>query len=234
MTTTPRELCPPDHAHDANSTCYTAHRCACFECRDAARQRELRRRKDIAFGRYNRRVDAEPVRAYVRSLIAAGVTLRTIQRGTGTSLTTLMYGPGPQKRIDADRAAAILAYRPSLRDVASTTVIDARGTRRRLQGLVALGWTFADIARASGMASAVLSGLARASRCRAGTATQIAEVFEAMSMTLPGSRSRIERRDRTRARGIAAREGWVPPLAWDDIDDDDQPAIETMNAAVAA
>ncbi|WP_156759529.1 hypothetical protein [Microbacterium karelineae] len=230
----PRGICPPDHAHGATSTCYLGHRCGCDECREACRARELARRTAIAFGRYERRVPVEPVRERVRHLIAAGVQLRTIERGTGTSLTTVMYGPGPQKTIAAATARRVLEYLPSLDDYADRSTIDARGARRRVQALVALGWTLSAVAKRAGLSGPGVSDLTRAGHCWAGTARAIRDVYEEMSMSLPPAETRIQRRDVSIAKSMARREGWVPPLAWDDIDVDPRPAEARQVEAAAA
>jgi hypothetical protein len=44
-------------------------------------------------------------------------------------------------------------------------------------------------------------------------------VYERLSMTLPPETTTAEKCDATRSRGIARRNGWLPPLAWNNIDD---------------
>lgn len=90
----------------------------------------------------------------------------------------------------------------------------ATGSTRRLQALMALGWTANDIAAALPSAPEHVRDIARGARRRvlAATATGITDLYEKWSGT-PGP-SKIGRRR-------AAAKGWLPPLAWDDVDIDD-------------
>jgi hypothetical protein len=102
-------------------------------------------------------------------------------------------------------------------------LIDATGTKRRIQSLVALGWTMQEIGQHAGgysknWAHVILSQQTVVTD----TARKVDAVFERLSMTVPIG----PYRNRTRLR--AARNGWVPPLAWDDIDDpNEQPSNPT-------
>ena len=92
------------------------------------------------------------------------------------------------------------------------------GTRRRLQALGAIGWTAADIAAETGLTSHSVHDIrGRAGRLwvSSAAAQAIADVYEQLCMT-PGP-SRV-----TRLRGRDY--GWLPPLAWDDIDDPSESA----------
>lgn len=98
--------------------------------------------------------------------------------------------------------------------------IPALGYQRRIKALMALGWSYQALADAAGWAHRnhvrrVVEGqkgkptryLERA------TASTIGEVFERLCMTVPqGPYAK-------RTRMLAARKGYLPPLAWDDIDD---------------
>jgi hypothetical protein len=96
--------------------------------------------------------------------------------------------------------------------------VDATGTRRRIRALQALGWRFVDIdeacGRRAGSAGATWShNLVRQDKVHIDNARAIAAAYERMCMTLADT----PQADRTRT--MAARKGWVVPLAWDDIDD---------------
>ena len=93
--------------------------------------------------------------------------------------------------------------------------IDGTGTRRRIQALWAIGWTSQHIADACGWETpqAITEIVNVREQIYATTAATIAHTYERMSMT-PGPSAK-NRRD-------AARKGWLPPLAWDDIDDIDE------------
>lgn len=94
--------------------------------------------------------------------------------------------------------------------------VDALGTARRIQALQALGWTLGRIAAESGYPPkpAFMHNITKKPRVRHDTAQRIAAAYERMSGTPGPSRA---------ARLHAQRNGWPPPLAWDDIDNDERP-----------
>lgn len=102
--------------------------------------------------------------------------------------------------------------------------VDARGVRRRLQALVALGWSLSDLARFEGVHVGTVWIWVRAERLGPSIVRRVEALYDLLSMTLPVEDSHETRQVASRARGMARRRGWVPPLAWDDIDTDDAPA----------
>lgn len=100
--------------------------------------------------------------------------------------------------------------------------IDATGTRRRIHALMALGHPSRDIGARCGWTSgeAVLE-IARRNWVQRKTAQTIARVYDELSMTVGPS-------DKTRMR--AARNGWLPPLAWDNIDNQPDPVTATRGS----
>lgn len=94
------------------------------------------------------------------------------------------------------------------------------GTARRLRALMAIGYTQGQLAAELGVDQSWVSKLMRNSRGRVNVDThqRVVELYDRLSMT-PGASAQ--------AREKAHRNGWPPPLAWDDdtIDDPDaQPA----------
>lgn len=99
--------------------------------------------------------------------------------------------------------------------------IPALGTQRRIQALMALGWTSTDIAAECGWAHRnyvmrILNGQKGkpTTWVQRKTAEVFAAAYDQLSMQIPPHAPR-----RARTRAIAARKGYAPPLAWDDIDD---------------
>jgi lambda repressor-like predicted transcriptional regulator len=94
----------------------------------------------------------------------------------------------------------------------------ALGTARRLQALVALGHGWTDLAPQLGISIARVRQIATnpAGMVHRGNAAKVAEVYERLSGT---------RGSTAYAFTVAARNGWVPPLAWDDIDNDGEPGV---------
>jgi transposase-like protein len=103
-------------------------------------------------------------------------------------------------------------YRARMYLAGGPLTIDATGTRRRLQALARIGHTYQAIAEELGVVRSCVQQWAGNRRVHRRTAAQVAELYDAWSMTVgPSSKSR--------ARAEAA--GWPPPLAWDDESIDD-------------
>lgn len=166
-------------------------------------------------------VDATPIKRHLSKLRAAGIGKRTIAKQSGVSQTVIdrllgLNTDRPADRIRPDTARKLLAV--TVDDHADGAYIDATGTTRRLQALVALGHTQTHLAQRLGWTTANLNviTLGNRSQVTSATAQLIAALYDEMSMT-PGTSAR--------ARSVAARRGWVPPLAWDD-DQIDRPEID--------
>jgi transcriptional regulator with XRE-family HTH domain len=98
-------------------------------------------------------------------------------------------------------------------------MVPALGTRRRIQALMALGHSGADIGRRLGVTYQSVHKYERdtAELIFASTAEKVARVYDEMSMTLPTSPHQH------RIRKKAAARGYAPPLAFDCIDTDPHP-----------
>lgn len=106
-----------------------------------------------------------------------------------------------------------------------TRTTSSLGTSRRIQALVALGYTFGQIGAAVGRSPDWAAKLAhrQESFVRTTTAQKVDALFRSWCMVRPAETSRTERWQASYARSTARRNGWAPPLAWDDIDADEQP-----------
>lgn len=197
-----------------------ARGCKCSPCRAAnGRYSKLQQYRVIAGIRTL--VDAGPSKAHVAALRAAGMGRRTIAMRSGVSQTVIdrLVGVNTDKpchRVRPETERRILAVRAA--DVADGSNTDTSGTTRRLRALVAIGWTQTELASRIGWDVTNLNSIVMARRqcVRIDTARLVAAVYDELSMT-PGPSSR--------ARSLAARRGWLPPLAWDD-DTIDDPAFE--------
>lgn len=98
--------------------------------------------------------------------------------------------------------------------------VRAEPVRRRIQALAALGWTARAIAVASGLPHRRVSELMMAvnQRCTLETSAAIRAAYERCCLIRPTGRYAELARTR------AALKGWPTPLAWDDIDNDAEPA----------
>lgn len=118
-------------------------------------------------------------------------------------------------RYEQERQLDLLRGRPRL--------VDATGTRRRIQALIALGYRHTILAVELGVSHDVIRKRSLAPKVNRDTAEAVAAMYERLSMTCPVGRTHHERVAISRARNLAARRGWAPPLAWDDIDTDPTP-----------
>lgn len=193
---------------------YTVGGCRCDECRDAMRRYNARLKYDLHRG-ITRKVEADQAIAHIKQLLADGMSLNSITKAAGYksrhSIYSILDGSGIINRRTHDR---ILAIRPE-HDIRGTLYIDSTGTRRRLQALSYLGWTSRDLAGRMGhrdhsVVLDIVNGVS--ATVRRDTATKVARLYDEL-WDQPGPS--------TRTAAWARRNGWVPPLAWDDdrIDD---------------
>lgn len=99
--------------------------------------------------------------------------------------------------------------------------VTPHGVARRIQALVSLGWTYLDIQRETGLEDAEVRRFAIGERAYvySSTVAKVDAAYRRLCMTIPPARTMREKQARSKARRLAARNGWVGPLAWDDIDD---------------
>jgi transcriptional regulator with XRE-family HTH domain len=182
-------------------------------------------------------VDAGPVRAHLETLRQAGLGLRRIAEITGVSRKTLNClangrsdrGSGPSKRVSAWTAGAVLAVeipRVAHRVVAGGQIVDAIGTVRRLQSLVAFGYPRSYLAARIGMQPSNITKFfdpATLTVC-ASTARRVEALFAELQTT-PGPSQR--------ARNEGVRRGWDVPLAWEE-NELDRFAVDTTPAEAPA
>lgn len=223
--TTRCECKQANHQHGTD-TMYKVHECRCADCREAATERARQRRREHLYGRHHL-TDAEPARQHVRRLMDEGMGRRTIAKAAGVHSSTivgLLYGRGgteprpPRKQISKDLEAKLLAVTHQVADGAN---VDGLGTARRLQALVAAGWSQNRLADMLGMLPSNFGTLIHRHRSQVllSTAKRVEELFDAHWDQLPPTTTRFEQAGVTRAKREAASKGWATAAAWDDIDD---------------
>ena len=138
-----------------------------------------RRDRDAGRRRY---VDAAPVRARLRSLLDAGVPLRTLGRVTGLSATTVStIVDGTQQHVQRATAARVRHLTlTTLYASVSSGHVPRVGAARRVQALLALGWPHHELGAAGITNSAQIVGapgeLITVHRWR-----QVRDVYDALS-----------------------------------------------------
>jgi hypothetical protein len=213
-----------NHQHGTYAA-FTLDGCRCQPCSDAQHAYEQQRKRLHAYGRWDGWVDAEPVREHLRSLMAQGMGSKRIMLVgdlPSGSWTKLMYGGDGRpitKRIRRETAERLLALEV---DIADGRYVSSLGATRRVQALIALGWSQARIADRLGLRGSNFTALVHGR----GLITQrrdrdVRALYEALSMTLPPETNQRERIAASRSRRNAAERGWLPPLAWDDDRMDD-------------
>lgn len=200
--------------------------CRCTPCRAANREDANQRTRLIAYGQWEPYVDSSRARGHLGTLMNAGIGLKRAAAlagvGTGTLSKIVYGGPGdrpPTRRIRPQTEAAILAVRPSMDLLADSAATGSAGTVRRIQALVARGWSQARIAGMLGMGAANLGDLLyRREAVTAARARAVRSLYARLWDQPPPESSHREKIAASRARRYAAERRWPPPMAWDDID----------------
>ncbi len=221
---------PIEPGHEGSYAMYQRG-CRCGGCAAANRAAGTHRTRMMAYGRWQPFVDAEPARQHITEVVRpAGIGYDRVAQLAGLSpgvISGLLFGRGrsgaPARRIRPETEAKILAVRPT-DTPAPGARIDATGTQRRVQALVAKGWAQARIAEQLGMNRTNLSQLMTAGHVTQAMADRVRAVTERMWDTEPPATTRAERIDRTRALRIARERNWAPLAAWDDGDIDNPAA----------
>ncbi len=192
-------------------SCYARHACRCHDCREAARRVHKRaqhaRRQGIPS-----RVAADPARRHVAALLSAGMGRAEVARLAGVSpvvITRLIRGDTLRLTPETDRRLRGVQHRPI--EAQEVGMVSACGSIRRLRALAAVGWTFQQIAELGAVRRHIYSECVQRGRVYAATRAAIADVYAHLWDETPPE-STAARRARLRAQ----REGWPPPLAWDD------------------
>jgi lambda repressor-like predicted transcriptional regulator len=219
------------HPHGSAAR-YTLDHCRCSPCRSASADYARRRKAQLATGRWNGLVDADPVRRHVLALRAAGLSTAQLVEEAGVSRSCLddilpgRAGRAPARRILHSSARAVLAIPVDHRAIMLRTdprsAVPAVGTQRRLQALVALGWSMAQLAARVGVEANSLRRLINTNpKVLATTARTVATLYQEMWNARPAPVTRPQHVAVTKTVNLAARRGWVIPAMWDDdvIDD---------------
>lgn len=221
--------CPADHAHGANLTCYITHRCGCDECVRAAalyrRRRALRLADPDATPTF---VPTEEVALHVARLMDAGSTIAGIAAAAEVPRSLL-------ERIRDNRtwgkrgtrfAAAfrILALKPTDSPaVTEAQLVPSRGLQRRVQALMVDGWPLRAIAQAAGVEYNSLRASLYRPRVRLGTVHRIDAIYRQPRKLLAEHARNVTAAEKARTSRAAQRRGYLPALAWHDIDADVAP-----------
>ncbi|MFI9079164.1 hypothetical protein ACIGW8_22290 [Streptomyces sioyaensis] len=217
---------------------YRLDGCRCYICAHARSQYDDNRNRAIAYGTWQPWADAEPVRTHIRHLQSCDMGLRSIAAAAGVDRKRLQgivtgrpeRGTGPQTQVRPALAAAVLAVEPTLDNLGAATVINAAGTTRRLQALVAAGWPQHHLAVRLGMTDGNFGTTLRRDHVVVRTARAVRGLYDELWLADPREHD-VDTQAYSRARNHAVAERWAPVGAWDDDTIDDPAATPNLGEA---
>jgi len=228
-----RDCAHPCHPHrHGQRVAYVRDRCRCAACTAANTAAGHAAARAQALGQPGPLLDVGGVRAHLQQLRRAHIGYEQISRLSGTSSTHVREIAGvvarsghrpPIRRIRADLAARLLAIEPTPANRAAHCPVDATGTRRRLEALVAIGWPPARLAELLGTTRAGLRRTMTSPTITERTARPVRDLYNRLWDTQPPRNTAAERDAADTAGAHAAQHAWATPLAWDDIDTDPRP-----------
>jgi hypothetical protein len=181
------------------------------------------RRRGLAYGTWDPFVSVEDAREVVDRLRGAGLSGDAIAAAAGLSTAivvriTYPSARGAYTKVTRGTYDALTRVRLDPHHLPAEAMIDATGTRRRIQALTALGWTHETMGEHLGVTGTAVWQMTRRPKVTARNAVRVAAMYGPLSMRLGPSET---------ARRRAAKAGHCPPLAWDDDAIDDPAARPT-------
>jgi AraC-like DNA-binding protein len=217
------------HQHGSRAA-YVRDRCRCRACTTANTAASNQMHRERTFGRWEPYVDATRARQHIQMLRAAGIGVDQIAKLAGLSsshVRGLIYpssgGKPPFQKVRRETAERILVVSADDSSRAAYSQVDSTGTRRRLQALVAVGWAQAWLARELHRSPANLRRSMTSESVTARTARLVNAMYERLWDAPPPRQTIAQRNASDAARAHATQHRWLPPLAWDDIDEDPDP-----------
>lgn len=192
---------------------YTSGQCrSCDACRNAATLYNKNRELHIARGTWQPWSDPGPVRAHVQKLRAHGLGDDTIATLAGVAPATIdrLMADGAT-RIRTAPAQKILAVRFDLDALPATKLVASTGSIRRLQALVAAGWSLTEQARRLGTDRNTLAKVFSRPAVTVARARAIRDLYRQLRDQAPADHASA-----TRALRYAAANNWPGPDSWDD------------------
>ncbi len=190
----------------------------CDACHEADLIAARRRGKRKAMGHTYRRQLGTRLHADMRRHLDAGASYDDLAEWAGISPSQVWraYQNGPTGHLYTRTWNALDQMQPR-------PVITPIGITRRIRALAWLGYSVQVIADEAGVDFTTISK-ARATvrkHMNHDTRNLIAAVYDRLAMTAATSEHRQTKAGITRARNMARRNQWEPPLSWDDIDSPD-------------
>ena len=205
-------------------------------------------RKAKLYNRFeNKFVDCQPVREHIQSLLNQGWGYRTISAVSGVKvgqIKHLVVGRSPSEmrqryprpqhltRMLKSNADKLMAVRYDMTKSPGGALVPSKPTQRRIQALVAVGYSMMWQAEQIGWSVQNFTPILKKDQVQVSTAKLIHELFEQYAYKRRTGESKELKYSITRALNHAARNGWVPAAAWDDIDTDPHPPTTDAPPAI--
>lgn len=223
------------HRHGTH-VAYVKDRCRCPACTAANTADSRRRRRDRVYGitPADPFIDVTPAREHVAKLRLAGHGYLTIGQLAGTTqghlrdiarTDTRANGRPPIRRVRSSLAAALLAIRLDTHPA----LVEATSTHRRIRALVALGYPLQVLAGRLRRRTDSLTRTLTATHVTRSTARAVSRLYTELADNPPSPTTTT-----IKARRYARQRGWVPPMAWDDIDSDPAPIPNSVDNSQSA
>jgi hypothetical protein len=217
------------HRHGTRAA-YVRDRCRCPDCTAANTAASRTASRERIYGRWHPYVDAGPIREHIAALRTAGIGVERIAHLAGLSVSHIRQlteygrdGLPTTQRVRPNTASRVLDI--DIGDVsrAPHSRVDGTGTRRRLQALIAIGWPAELLADQLGRRPNSLSRSMTGGSVTARTAHDVAGLYQRLWDISPPRTTGEQRAAADAAQAQAAAQGWLSPLAWDDIDTEPAP-----------
>lgn len=198
--------------------------CRCTPCRLANNAEASRTYRLKAYGQWQPYVAAAPARRHVETLVKLGIKPASVAHLAGVSVPTVTrllkgdpkHGVAPPEQIRPATADALLAVEYDPAQLKPAARIDGAGTRRRLQALVAAGWSLAKLAGRVDIDRTNIVGIIRADGVRADTAVKVRAAYKRLWNQPPPGITARDRVAAEKARAWARGNGWPTAAGWDD------------------
>jgi transcriptional regulator with XRE-family HTH domain len=217
------------HHEHGTITAYTEDACRCDDCADASADHRNWQRRLRAYGRHQPfLVDAGPAREHLLALRANGIGFPRAAKlaGLGKSTASKIVS-GYQKTVSRETEAKILAI-PLEAPKADNRAIDGTGTRRRIQALIAVGWSCPKLEARLGLSKNWTDQLLKGGNVTPANAEKVRALYDELwDKRPPEPQGRYEKTALARTLRWAQESGFALPLAWDDETIDD-PAAEPV------
>ena len=222
------------------SNAYVNGKCRCKPCTDNNRTRtkltQLKKHRGVYVSYF---VPAQPSRERIQEIMAdTGWGTKYLAGLIGmskNSLNGLVYGRPPKEiehgklpimaEISRKNEEKIMAFKWDKQMGHSHTLVESLGMRRRVHALMCLGYSMEFLgARMQTNGGNLQLALGR-EYVHKGTFDSMAALYEELHMTRWKPTNRHERSAYTRMVNKAKAMGYAPPMAWDDIDNDERPVV---------